>query len=215
MRLSANAKKLSVYILSAMGFIVIASTVAKFVNDLPKTAKFKQNIQVINVIPPPPPPVIEKPKELEMEEKIEIPEQEEVPEPVAELAESELPPGDQLGLDAEGAGLGDEFGLIGRKGGKDLLSTGGSFDAYSHILKSEIHDKLLSYPDIRKKKYSADVKLWISREGKVSKAELAKSTGDRVIDRSLKAALSAMASFADKPPEGMPQPIQLRIYSRI
>src|SRR5688500_11671398 len=79
--------------------------------------------------PPPPPP----------EEKIEEPLEQETPEE-APPDESQAP--EQLGLDAEGVAGGDSFGLAARKGGRDLVGTGGAAFAW---YTSSLKDRILSF----------------------------------------------------------------------
>ena len=55
---------------------------------------------------------------------MDIPEPEALPEDVPEAA-NEPPPGEALGLDAEGGAGGDGFGLAARRADADLLQSGG------------------------------------------------------------------------------------------
>jgi protein TonB len=154
------------------------------------------------VEPPPPPP----------EEEVDLPE----PEPMPEAAPSdEPPPGEQLGVDAVGAGAGDGFGLVGRPGGRDLLASGGSaFSWYAGLLKNEILDRLGDDRKARSGSYSVVVRLWVRRDGTVEKSSLMGSTGDKDRDRAIEIALSQLTRISQAPPADMPQPISLRIVSR-
>ncbi len=86
--------------------------------------KRKRVVQRVTLIKPPPPPKPkEKPPEPEVRKKEELPqpEQEELPsEDIDDSMDDEAPPGEDLGLDAEGSGAGDAFGLKGNKGGGPL-----------------------------------------------------------------------------------------------
>ncbi len=176
----------------------------------------KKTVHKIALIKPPPPPKIEeKPPEPEIEEeKVEIDEPEAVEEEIDNVTE-DLPNGD-LGLDAEGGAGTDAFGLRAKKGGRDLIGSGsGGFRRYANRLKSVIEDSLSENDKVRSRRYSVVVKIWIDGVGTVDRLELVNSTGDSAVDDSLRLALNEMSSIGEPPPEDMPQPVRLRISSRI
>ncbi|MEQ1801394.1 MAG: energy transducer TonB [Gammaproteobacteria bacterium] len=174
----------------------------------------KKLIQQVQIIRPPPPPPTPPPPPPEPEE-VDVPEPEE-PEP--EQADAEQPPaGDQLGLDAEGVAGADGFGLLGRKGSRDLLGAGSSdqYSWYGQILKSDLIDKLAEIRDLRRERYSVVVRLWLAPDGRIQKFKVVTSTGDARLDRDLVAALESLDRVSEMPPAGLPQPVRLRIVSRI
>lgn len=173
--------------------------------------KVVQEIQIVR--PPPPPPDVKPPPPPPPEEKVDLPEP--APTPVENSAEP--PPGEQLGVDAAGTGGGDAFGLVGRPGGRDLLSTSGTganFNWYAGIIKDQILDSLENEPWARKGSYSVNVRLWIRRDGTVERAELAGSSGNRERDEAIRRSLSQLSRISQAPPVEMPQPIKLKIVSR-
>ena len=178
------------------------------------TKPTKKLIQQVQIIRPPPPPPTPPPPPPEPEE-VDVPEPEEQ-EP--EQADADQPPaGDQLGLDAEGVAGADGFGLLGRKGGRDLLGAGSSnqYSWYGQILKSDLIDKLAEIRDIRRERYSVVVRLWLAPDGRIQKFKVVTSTGDARLDRDLVAAIESLDRVSEMPPAGLPQPVRLRIVSRI
>jgi protein TonB len=169
-------------------------------------------VQQVQLIRPPPPPIERPPEPPKVdEEKIPEPEQ-----PPPETASDQPPPGDQLGLDAEGGAGGDSFGLLARKGGRDLLASGGDrFAWYAGALKDDLLSFLSEHPDIRQRAYSVNVRLWLDGKGAVTRVALSSSTGDHNLDRALQSLLGSMDKVAQAPPEDMPQPVQIRIVSRL
>jgi protein TonB len=167
----------------------------------------KQVVQQIQLIrPPPPPPDLPPP-----EEKVEVPDPQQKPDPTPS---NEPPPGERLGLDAEGSAGGDEFGLAARKGGRDLLASGGSAYAwYAGLLKSQIVDQLNSEQHARLGNYSVVVRVWIRDDGTVDRVRIAQSSGNRERDQAIEAALSRITRLPQAPPADMPEPISLRIVS--
>ncbi len=183
---------------------------------LPHTKKVQQ-ISIIKPPPPPPPPKIEKPPEPEIEE-VEVPEPEEVVEEVPEADSDEPPPGTDLGLDAEGGAGGDAFGLRGKKGARSLIggSSGSRFGWYAGILQREIQAHLSVQEGVRQSQYTVVARLWIDSSGRIERAQLVGSTGDVSLDRRLESALSGGGfKVSEAPPDDMPQPVRLRIRSRI
>jgi protein TonB len=173
-----------------------------------KPARTVQNIQIIR--PPPPPPEETPPPP--PPEKVEEPIEQKEPEPTPDNAPT---PSEQLGLDAEGTAGGDAFGLAARKGGSDLVGTGGAaFAWYTGKLKDEITDRLSNDARVRAKKFTVAVRVWIESDGRIKEVKLTSGTGDRELDGLISASLSSMTRLDEAPPIEMPQPISLKIVSR-
>jgi protein TonB len=175
--------------------------------------QMKKVVQQLQLIRPPPPPPQEKPPDPPKQEEEKIPEPE---QPTPETPSDEPPPGDQLGLDAEGGAGGDSFGLVGHKGGRDLLASGGDrFAWYAGVLKDDLLSFLSDHPDIRQRAYSVNIRLWLDGKGAVTRVALSSSTGDNALDRELQKLLGSMEKVAEAPPADMPQPVQIRLVSRL
>ena len=203
--------------------LVIAVGVYCLQDMFQKPAQPKKQVQQITMIqppPPPPPPPEIKPPEPEPEpEKLPEPEPEEEPEPEPDAAEE--PAGDELGVDAEGGAGSDGFGLIGKKGGRGLLGgAGGSAILWyggqvKRGLEDELQNKLADSP-ARKTAYAVQLNVWVNADGSVNRTELATSSGKSEVDQALRAALpSVHFSLPKPPPENMPQPLKIRVTSRI
>jgi periplasmic protein TonB len=171
----------------------------------------KKLIQEIHVVRPPPPPPDLPPPPPPPEEKL-IPEPEKQPDPTPS---NDPPPGEQLGLDTQGGAGGDAFGLLGRKGGRDLLASGGSaFAWYAGLLKNEIIQQLENEKQARSGEYSVVVRVWVRDDGSIDRVRIVQSSGNRERDRAIENALSRITRVSQAPPADMPQPISLRIVSR-
>lgn len=176
--------------------------------DKPNVRRVQQ-ISLIKPPEPPPPeakPPEEKPPEIKEEVKLDEP-----PPPQADAP----PPGANLGLDADGKGSGDSFGLVGNKGGRELTigGNGSRFGGYLGGLQKNIRDELGRNEKLRKGEYKAEVAIWISRSGNVERYELLGSSGEPDVDMAIKKALGGIRQF-EEPPADMPQPVKLRISSR-
>lgn len=205
-------KLLGTLVVAGVGVGVI-SLINNFMNAEPPSPKKQvQKITLVKPPPPPPPPKIERPPEPEIKEEVDLPEPDEL-EDLPDQAD-QPPAGDLLGLDAEGGAGGDAFGLVGRKGGRGLLS-GDPYLVYASQLQRRIEDALLDHEAIRRKDYTAVAWIWIGRDGSIQRAEIAGSSGDRIIDDKLADLINNLHTLAEAPPEGMQQPIKLRISSRL
>ena len=172
----------------------------------------KQVIQQVRLMRPPPPPETAPPPPPPEEKVDDVKEPEKTPD-----APSDQPPaGSLLGLDSDGVAGGDGFGLAARRGGRDLLASGGDrFAWYAGMLKQDLLALLGENRDIRARAYSVNVRLWLDGKGAVTRVMLAISTGDRTLDQHLSSLLAGMERVAEAPPDGLPQPVQIRIVSRL
>lgn len=170
------------------------------------------NISLLKTPPPPPPPKPqEKPPEPEMKkEEVKL----DQPKPDAPNQDN-TPEGKQLGVDAEGGAGSDGFGLVGNKGGRDLLSGGkGAFAFYTNLLQRHLQDELARNKKLKRLDYRVMVRIWLSKSGSVQRVDLGGSSGDAEVDETLRTALAAAPALRDAPPENMPQPIRIRIMNR-
>jgi protein TonB len=176
--------------------------------DQPK----RQVAQQVQLIRPPPPPPEQPPPPPPPEEKIEEQLPQETPE---ESPPDEAAPAEQLGLDAEGVAGADGFGLAARKGGRDLLGTGGAaFAWYTNGLKDRILDLLSEDERIRRGKYQVSISVWARNDGSIEQIKLRSTTGDRALDEAIEENLRRLQRLPEAPPLEMPQPVTLRIVSK-
>jgi periplasmic protein TonB len=204
----------------ALIFITASYGIYSVVND--DTAPRKRVLEQIAVKlvpppPPPPPPKVEPPPEppkMVEEQKIEPP----VDQP-DNKPQTEAPPPGPLALDAQGGAGGDAFGLAARPGGRDLLlgsGTGGNgfgnrFGRYAALMQDQIGRRLHDDEKLDVSRFRATVRIWLTETGQVEKVELARTTGDEMIDGLIAQALSSMPKMPEPPPREMPQPVIVRI----
>ena len=159
--------------------------------------------------PPPTPPQQPTPEEKveEHEEKIETPEEKPKDEPVKPPDE---PP---IGTGIKGDGKGDSFGLSG-SGGSGFGGGGNRFDWYAGQVQRRIADALRNNRAIREASLSVKVQVWTDPSGRISRVELAGSSGDPSVDAALKNDVLTGLQVSEGPPEGMPMPILLRLTAK-
>jgi hypothetical protein len=127
----------------------------------------------------------------------------------------EGPAGD--GPSAFGAGrvTNEDLSKVG-KGGGGLGGKGGMFNPnanYANLLKGELQRYLSKNNALKRRRYAIDISIWVSPGGGVERFELIGTTGDSELDDAIKKAVKELPSFSQKPPNGMPQPIRLRVIT--
>lgn len=161
--------------------------------------------------PPPPPPKIEKKQDSPREQK----------EMKVDQAPKDAPPPDPT-LKMEGAaGEGPSMFAAGRVTSDDLskLGAGGRepvvnpFNSYANAIRNELQRQLARNPDLRRRQYRIEVRVWVGGDGSLRRTELLGSTGDGDTDENIRRAFAALPSFSEAPPPNMPQPIRLRIVT--
>ena len=185
----------------------------------------KRHICMVKLMRPPPPPKIQKkPPEPEIkEEKVIEPEPQEQPEET-EQTDNESPPGDELGLDADGTAGSDGFGLKAKKGGRSLLagdfgneSLLRKYSWYTRIIKNALRkriEKLLKEDDdFPEGEFEAGVTIALDRKGIVVDFNIYKSSGNETWDKTVEQAMK-FARISEPPPAGMPKTIKLKINSK-
>lgn len=198
--------------------VIVAIALIFFVRSMLLAPAPKPTVQQISLLVPPPPPKVDTPPPPpEIKEEVKLEEKQVEPEPTPDTPSDEPPPGDLLGLDADGGAGADGFGLIGKKGGRGLIGSGeGSrFAWYAGTLKEQLSEHLSDRDEVRKKRYSVRVLMWINADATIKRVQVVDSTGNKSVDNALRGALDKVTRVAEAPPEDMPQPVRLRISSRM
>ncbi|WP_035824122.1 energy transducer TonB, partial [Cupriavidus sp. SK-4] len=174
------------------------------------------------VLPPPPPPPPEPEKLPEPEPvKPEVVEPEPKPAEPAEAPQDDSPPspsqdlGDPVTIDGAAEAGTDAFGI--RAGGGGGMTGGGgglgsrSYSAYvsSALQQAFVRDqrtRQLAFDDIR-------IELWLDAEGRVTRVELAGSSGNAATDQ---AVLAMVRDFRadERPPASLRFPMRMSIKGR-
>ncbi len=198
------------FLVPAIVVVVVLSGLAVLLRSLvlntpDQDARKPQQITLLKPPPPPPPKVDEPPPPPEVQEEVEISEPEAMPEDLPETADAP-PPGDALGLDAEGGAGNDGFGLAGRRGGRGLLEGGGSAQAWfeGELTRrlTEVMNRVLRDADAqRAKRATFTVRVRVAPDGRVELAELVDSTGDTTLDRALEQAMTGVRLGRELPDE--------------
>jgi protein TonB len=181
----------------------------------------KRSVQEIALVkppppPPPPPPKVEPPKV--DQPKMDVPQKMDTPKDASPDKAEAPPAGPDLGVDANGTGAGDSFGLVGKKGAAGLIGGGGGgnrFGWYGALIRDRIQEalqkdkKLRDIGDLR-----ILVNVWVGSNGSLTRVELLSSSGNADLDNAIKTNLKALPPLREGAPAEMPQPVKLKISAR-
>ena len=189
----------------------------------------KNNITTVTLLKPPPITVKEKPPEPEQVKEIQKKEEIIDPGPQNEpknAVNDDTPAGDKLGLDADGKAGSDAFGLIGKKGGRNLLAGGDGFGRlsllnkyawYTQIVEAEIRKRVLKHLDenggVPRGKLQTVVRVSVDSMGTVVQYRIIGSSGNHKMDEAVRQSLSYI-KISEPPPEGMPRTMSIRVTSQ-
>ena len=205
--------------------VVIGGVIALMVWQMSGETKTtrKQNVQQIALIKPPPPPPPPKPpeqkppevkkEEVKIEEKIEQPKD----EPPQQQQEAK-----PLGIDADASAGSDGFGLAANRGGRDITTIGGDKGGggsrhgyFAGVVQRHIQDNLQKDKRLRGQEYRAVVSIWFAPDGRVQRTEIVGSSGKPDTDQSIVAVLADLPPLRETLPSDIPQPVKLRVTSRL
>jgi TonB family protein len=167
-------------------------------------------LTLVSIAPPPPAPVMTPPPPPPQEEqKMEEP-------MIKEEAPKEAPPKDEppLGTGIKGDGS-DSFGL-GNKAGNGRIGggDGSKWGWYASQVQSRIQQALQQNRKTRTASMNVNVRVWADPNGRISRAQLAGSTGDASLDNILRDEVLTGLQLSEPPPAGMPAPITLHVTAR-
>ena len=224
-----RSQKTIIWLVStAVAFMFIAATgfaVKALISD--DSLKRKRQIHMVTLLKPPPPPKLkEKPPEPEIKKKEEIiePEREEPePEKIDDMSQDDIPPGDELGLDADGTGGSDGFGLKAKRGGRALIGGLGKnallrkYSWYTRIIQKElrklINDHMERNGGIPAGDLRVIVQISMDGSGNIVNYSIQRPCGNSQFDNAVGKILG-YHQFSEPPPNGMPKTLKLKISSK-
>lgn len=133
--------------------------------------------------------------------------------------ETPAPAAPVLGTNIEGTGGPDAFGLSGgggSGGGTRIArhSSGSRWGWYAASVQRSIGEALRRNDVTRTASFTLEVRIWADLTGRVSRAQLAGSTGDPRVDAAIRDDVLSGLRLAEAPPRDMPLPIVLRLSAR-
>ncbi|HYA43042.1 MAG TPA: TonB C-terminal domain-containing protein [Syntrophobacteraceae bacterium] len=211
----------------ALLFLGAGAFIAKLVMSDVRAAR-KMQISTVTLIPPSPPAVKKKPPDpVQQMKKDKMNEQfiegvEDKARPHEPGKPDEKPGGRQLGLDAEGTAGSDAFGLIGKKGGVELIGSGegggANYGEYGRTLEDDLNRKvrkrLEANGGIPKGNLTLMVQIEVDRRGRITRFRIISASGNSRLDGAVRDTLKHEGAITQAPPEGMPRGVNIRISSQ-
>jgi outer membrane biosynthesis protein TonB len=142
-----------------------------------------------------------------------------------------------IGLDTQGEGAGDSFGLSGRPGGREVTTIGHIGDgegdggggggsgsgqrrlsarfngmAYAVKLKQALEAAFNARNDLQGLHFHAVVDVWIGPDGKISRVTMVDTSGVADMDAQIESVLKA--TTVAPPAANMPQPVRLAVNAK-
>ena len=176
-------------------------------------------VSVMPVLPPPPPPPPQPtpPPPEPAEPPPDAPEfvEEQAPESPPEEAPAPDEPA-PMGSNIQGDGGPDAFGLVGKGGGgmiggRGKGGGGSQFGWYAGRVQNAVTSALRNHRSTRTAQLAVKARIWVDTGGRVTRAVLEGSSGDRAVDGAIQQEILAGLQLPEPPPEGMPMPIVMRI----
>ncbi len=170
----------------------------------------RDTLTLVSIAPPPPPVMTPPPPPPQQEEqKIEEP-------MIKEEQPKEAPPKDEppLGTGIKGDGSGDNYGLGSGSGTGRIGGDGSKWGWYASQVQSRIQQALQQNRKTRTASMNVNVRVWADPNGRISRAQLAGSTGDPSLDNALRDEVLTGLQLPEPPPAGMPAPITLHVIAR-
>jgi protein TonB len=206
---------------------VVALAIKVFTGQTSAPIKVQQ-MTFVKLLPPvptaTPPPQQQQPtpKPQEMIEQKQMVEPETKPNKPDDKPKDEpkkQAPQGPLGLNMKGDGKSDSFGLVGRPGGNGLLNGGGGgggtrWGWYANQVRAKIEDALRQNRQTRDASLRVQVRIWADSTGRVTRAQLAGSTGNSAIDSAITNEVLTGLQLPEAPPSDMPMPIVLRLTAQ-
>lgn len=199
-----------------VALIVAVLVVGEMLKGKKEAPRKMPEVVMVRPLPTPPPPPQQKPPEPPKETVEKMLEQ--TPVDSSDEKPDEAPaesPGVTTSITGTG---GPDFGLKAGRGGGDLIGGGAShgpkspFGWYAARVTKTIREALARDGAINRTSFQVTVRLWLDLSGRVTKAKLARSTGDASLDQALSERMTSMQF--DEPPRDMPMPIVMRWTAR-
>jgi protein TonB len=178
----------------------------------------RPRVQQISIVKPPPPREPPKPPEPPKVEPEKPREEVKLDQQPDKTDADAPPPGEQLGVDAEGGAGGDAFGLAARKGGRDITTLGGGGGDreawYGRLISRHFETSLRRVKRLQGSAYQLVVNVWFDGAGNVVRAQVARGSGNGETDQIVREEILALPPLREALPEDLPQPVRVRVASR-
>ncbi len=159
--------------------------------------------------PPPPPPKTPPPPQPKLVEQPPVKPQEAKPKPEARIDKPPGLPGPKASGPPSDLGIGGAGGEGNGLGGGD--GGGSKYGWYAAEVQTRIADALHRNSKTQNAKLQLEVRIWADGSGRITRAELAGSSGDPLVDAAIRNEVLIGLQLPEPPPQDMPMPIIMRV----
>jgi periplasmic protein TonB len=200
-------------------FLAVVALVWHFASSTVGVRREAPRVATITPLPPPPPPPKEKPPEPKKVEEVKPVEEKpqdqpqtpvDAPKPSPDVAKQVTMNTDaQAGSDSFNIGAGAGGGMVGSGGGNGTGT--GSYDQY---LGYAIQQAIQHNDKVNRLAFEVQANVWLDPDGRLVRAELAQSSGNKQTDDALVEALRAMPRIDVAPPSSTHFPLRVSIRGK-
>jgi periplasmic protein TonB len=200
-------------------FLAVVALVWHFASSTVGVRREAPRVATITPLPPPPPPPKEKPPEPKKVEEVKPVEEKpqdqpqkpvDAPKPSPDVAKQVTMNTDaQAGSDSFNIGAGAGGGMVGSGGGNGTGT--GSYDQY---LGYAIQQAIQRNDKVNRLAFEVQANVWLDPDGRLVRAELAQSSGNKQTDDALVEALRAMPRIDVAPPSSTHFPLRVSIRGK-
>jgi TonB family protein len=214
------------WLLAAAGLAVVVA-VAWFLwiwsHDKAGIKREAPKLATIIPLPPPPPPPPPKPPEPEkpVEEAKQVeptptPKPTEAPKPKADAPSPSKDLSEPMKMDADAQAGSDAFNIGAGSGGGMSGSGGGGAGngTYSQYLAYMFQRVLREDDRTKNLTFRMQASVWMTPDGKITRVELVRSSGDDKTDQAVLIALRAAPAMDERPPASLTLPVKLDLQGR-
>lgn len=204
--------------IGAVGLVVVILIAGQMMKGKKEAPRKQQEVVMIRPVNTPPPPPQPKPPEPPKEVVDQMMKQDAI-SPDDEKPDDSPAEAPGITTNLTGTG-GPDFGLKAARKGGDLVGGGNSskgarsrFGWYAAKVQSSIQGALSRDRLASKSKFENEVRIWADITGRITRAKLKGTTGDKALDQAISYALTGL-QLPEPPPSDMPMPIVMRMVGR-
>lgn len=166
--------------------------------------------------PPPPPPPPEPPPEPETPPEETVAEPDPVEPTPSEQPEPKPDTADPVSMDTEAQAGTDNFGIrSGPGGGTSGTGAGGAGNAtYGRYLGYVMQQAIARDDRLKKLAFRLQVDVWMAADGRITRVELNRGSGNEDADRAVVEALRQLGQVEQRPPASLTFPARVLVQGR-
>jgi len=196
------------FIAPAIILLILAGVVLYFLHDTAGMRREAPPLPTLIATLPPPPPPPPKPPEPEVKKVEDVPKPQDTPKQPDDAPKP-------MTINGPAQAGNDAFNIAAGSGGGNIASGGGFGEAnYSNYMGSTIQETIQNDDRTNTFVGSSEIDVWVDGSGRITRAVLARSSGDSKTDALLVQVLLSMPALKEAPPSTLQFPQRIRIAGK-